>query len=96
MLYYDRIDISEGIVLAKSNNNKECMICHCWFFKLGFRFQDCCCNGFHDLSILCLNVSDIVIITVKDVDFCCIIYNISKSKAINLIENSALDDREYL
>ena len=28
MLYYDKIDISEGIDLAKSNNSKECMICH--------------------------------------------------------------------
>ena len=28
MMYYDRIDISEGIDLAKSNNSKECMICH--------------------------------------------------------------------
>ena len=28
MLYYDRIDISEGIDLIKKNNSKECMICH--------------------------------------------------------------------
>ena len=28
MLYYDRIDISEEIDLAKSSNSKECMICH--------------------------------------------------------------------
>ena len=28
MLYYDRIDIREGIDLAKSNNSKESMICH--------------------------------------------------------------------
>ena len=26
MLYYDRIDISDRIDLAKSNNSKECMI----------------------------------------------------------------------
>ena len=29
--YYDRIDISEGIHLANSNNSKECMICHLVF-----------------------------------------------------------------
>ena len=28
MLYCDRIDITEGIDLAKSNSSKECMICH--------------------------------------------------------------------
>ena len=31
-MYYNRIDISKGIDLAKSNRSKECMICHHWFF----------------------------------------------------------------
>ena len=52
MLYYDRIDISEGIELAKSNNSKECMICNYWFFNHGFKFQDYVCNGYHDLTML--------------------------------------------
>ena len=33
MLYYDRIDISEGIDLTKSNKSREYMICHYWFFN---------------------------------------------------------------
>ena len=33
MLYNDRINMSEGINLAKSNKRKECMICHYWFLK---------------------------------------------------------------
>ena len=40
MLYYDRIDISKGIDLAKSNNSKECIICHFFFFNHGFKIQD--------------------------------------------------------
>ena len=28
MLYYDRIDIREGIDPTKSNISRECMICH--------------------------------------------------------------------
>ena len=48
MLYYDRIDISKGIDLAKSNNSKECMICHHWFFNHGFKFQDSEYNCCHD------------------------------------------------
>ena len=51
MFYYDRIDTSEKIDLAKSNNSKECMICHYWFFNLGFNFQDYVCNGCHDLTM---------------------------------------------
>ena len=76
---------------------KVTIIKNVWFATVGFLILD---SDFKIVvvmvSMICLNVSDIVIITVKDVDFCCIIYNISKSKAINLIENSALDDRECL
>ena len=56
MLYYDRIDISEGTDLAKSNNSKGCMICHYLFFNHGFNFQDYICNGFHDLTMLNVNI----------------------------------------
>ena len=40
MLYYDRIDITEGTDPTKSNKSKECIICHYWFFNHGFEFQD--------------------------------------------------------
>ena len=68
MLYYDTKDISQWIDLAKSNNSKECMICHYFFSNHGFKFQDSVCNGCHDLTMLRLNISDIAIITVKNVD----------------------------
>ena len=95
MLYYDRIDVSKGIDVAKSNNSKECVICHYFFLNHGFEIQYYVCTGCHDLSMLCLNISDITIITVKNVDYCCIMYNISKSEVINLLENSVLEDRDY-
>ena len=72
------------------------MICHHRFFNHGFKFQDNVCNGCHDLSMLCLNISDIAIITVKNVDYRCIMYNISESEAIHLLENSVLEDRRYI
>ena len=86
MLCYDRIDISEGIDLAKSNDSKKCMICHCWFFNHGLKFQDSVCNGCHDLTMLSVNICDIAIITVKNIDYRCIIHNIGKSEAINLLK----------
>ena len=63
------------------------------FFNYGFKFQNSVCNSCHDLTISYLNISDIVIITVKGVDYRCIIHGISKSEAINLLENSVLNDR---
>ena len=91
MLYYDRIDLSEGIDIAKSNINKECIVCHYWYFDHGLKFQNCVCNGCHDLTIFCLNISDIIIITVQCIDYCCIIHD-SKSDEIYLLEYSVLDD----
>ena len=40
MLYFDRIDVSEGTDAGKTNTSKECSICHYWHF-LGkwFKFQ---------------------------------------------------------
>ena len=32
MLEYDRIDISEGSDVNKTNLSKECDICHYWYF----------------------------------------------------------------
>ena len=72
------------------------MICHYWFFNHGLKFQDSVCNVCHDLTILSVNISDIAIITVKNVDYYCIIFNISKSKAINLLGKSVLEDSEYI
>ena len=46
--------------------------------------------------MLGLNLSDIAVITVKGVDYCCIIHDISKSEAIHLLENSVLDHRWYI
>ena len=99
MLYYDIIDISEGIDPPKSNKSRECMIFHCFFFNHGFRFQDYVSNGCHYLtmlSVLSVNISDIAIITVKNVDYRCIIHNINKSEAINLLKNHVLENRGYI
>ena len=64
-------------------------------FNYGFKFQDSVCNGSHDLTMLCLDISDIAIIAVKAVDYCSIIHD-SRSEAINLLKNSGLDDRGYI
>ena len=96
MLYYDRIDISEGIDPTKSDKSRECMICHYCFFNHRFKFQDYVCNGCHDLAMLNVNTSDIAIKTVKNVDYRCIIYDISKFEAINFFKNSVLENRGYI
>ena len=96
MLYYEGMVLSEGIDPTKSTRSKYCMICHYLFFKHDSKFQNSVCNGCHDLAMLSVNIRDIAIITVKDVDYRCIIQDISKSEAINLLKDSVLDDRGYI
>ena len=50
MLEYDKIDISEGIDVNKTNLSKECDICQYWYFKdIGFKYEPHLPNGCHDL-----------------------------------------------
>ena len=90
MLYYDRFDIRKGVDPIKSNKSREYMICHYWFFNHEFKFKDYACNDCQDLTMLNVNISEISVINVKNVDYRCIIYNISISEAINLLKNSVL------
>ena len=41
-LQYERIDISEGIYIHKTNASKECMLCHCWYFEGNAQFIFLC------------------------------------------------------
>ena len=73
------------------------MISHYWFFNHWFKFRDSACNDCHNLTILSANISDIaIVIIIKNVDYRCIIHNISKSEAISLFETSVLEDRGYI
>ena len=41
MLQYQKIDVSEGIDINKTNASKEYELCHYWFFKDNrFKFEE--------------------------------------------------------
>ena len=94
MLYYDRIDVSEGIDVNKTSASKECDICHyfyfCYFLNYSVTFQPNVCNRYHDLLI---NLSNIAILNITGSDYCCIISLISKNEAINLMQNANLIEK---
>ena len=58
-----------------------------FFLYKGFKFQPDVCNGCHGVLIMSMNFSDIAILNIYDGDCCCIISGISKSEAINLMQN---------
>ena len=73
MLYFDKIDISEGIDVNRRSAPKECDICHYWYLlNHSFKFQPNICNRCHAL-LMCMNLSDIAILNIKGSDDCCII-----------------------
>ena len=62
MLYYDRIDVSEGIDVNKTSASKEYDICHYWYFlNYNFKFHPNICNNCHDLLMMSINVIAILL-----------------------------------
>lgn len=96
MLYYDRIYLRKESDVVKSKISKGCIISLYWFFNHGLKLDHSISNGYHDLTMLCLNNSDIAIIAVKDIDYYCIIHDLRKSEAIHWSENLVLDNRRYI
>ena len=67
MLEYDRIDISEGIDINKTNASKECDIWHYWYFlDKKFNYELSLCNGCHDLMQKAMNFNDVAIVPIKE------------------------------
>ena len=87
MLYYDRIDVSEGIDVNKTSASKKCDVCHYWYFlNYSFKFHSNVFNNCHDLLMLMVSVNliDIAILNIKCSDYRCIISLISKNETIKL------------
>ena len=97
MLHYERIDISEGIDFDKSDKPKESMICHYWYFKnIGYKYEPRVCKKYHDLLIAVYDLKNLMILNIKCVDYRCYVFNMSRSDAINLLNNSWLDNKGVL
>ena len=93
MLERDRIDVSEGIDVNKTNLLKECDICHYWYFKnIGFKYEPYLCNGCHDLMQKVMTFNNIAIVYVKGNDYRNFWY-MSKDDAINIMNGSNLVDK---
>ena len=94
MLEYDRIDISEGIDVNKTNLSKECDICHYWYFKdIGFKYQNYLCNGCHDLMQKAMSFDNVAILYIKGSAYRIHFRCISKDDVINIMNGSNLDDK---
>ena len=97
MLEYDRIGISEGIHVNKTNLSKECdywYYCHYWYFKdTGFKYEQYLCNGCHDLMQKAVSVNNVAILYIKGNAYRIQFWYMNKDNAINIMNGSNLVDK---
>ena len=94
MVEYDRIDLSEGINIDKTNKSKECSICHYWYFlDKNFNYDPYLCNGCHDLMQKAMSFKNAAIVSIKGNDYRIHFCYISKKDAITIMNNSNLSDK---
>ena len=97
MLENDRIDVSEGIDVNKTNASKECDICHFWYFlDKEFKFEPYLCNGCYDLMQKAMNFNDVPLVSAKVSDYRIRFWYMSKDDAINIMKNSNLHEKTEL
>ena len=89
MLEYDRIEVSHGIDVKKTEGSRECIICHYWYFLyINYRYQREVCKVCHDLMQKAMSFNNVVIFSVKT-NVCKIHFRLmGKDKAINLLRNA--------
>ena len=65
MLYFDRIEVSEGTDVNETTASKEYDVYHyCYFLNKGFKFQPNVCNRCHVLLMMSMNLGDIAILNI--------------------------------
>ena len=94
MLEYDRIDISEGIDMSKTNKSRECDIYHYWYFlNKNFNYEKYLCNGGNDLMQKDISFNDVAIVSIKGNDYRINFWYMNKNDAIIFMTNSNLKDK---
>ena len=94
MLEYNKIDISEGNNVNKTNLSKECDIYHYWYFRdIVFKFDPYICNNCHDLMQKTISFNNIAIVYVKRNAYRIHFWYLSKDDAINIMNGSNLTDK---
>ena len=93
MIEYERIDISKGIDVNKTNLSKE-YICHYWYFKdISLKYQPYLCNGCHDLMQKAMNFNNIAIVYITGSAYRIHFWYMNNDDATNIMTNSNLVDK---
>ena len=95
MIQHDKTNVSEGVDLNKTSSSKECVLCHCWFFKdIGFKPEKHVCNECHGLLTMTNSLKDIL--SANGATYRCILIGSSTNEALEKLNKSVTRDREVL
>ena len=91
MLKYDRIDISEGIDVDKTDRSRECKFCHYWhFLNKNFSYGPFTCDGCYDIVQRSTDFKDIAIVHIKNNAYRIYFQHMSEHQAKNIINKFGL------
>ena len=92
ILEYDRIDISEGIDINKTNASKECNICRYWYFlDKNFSYEP-----HHDLMQKAMNFNNVAIVSIKGNYYRIHFWYMSKDEEISITHNVPEEKKQKL
>ena len=92
----DRNDISEGIDINKTDAPKECIFVIIFLLKaLVTYFNPTFVMVLMTIMIVC-ELINIAILTVKCVNYRCVLWGVTRNNVINMLGNSKLDDKGAL
>ena len=101
MLEYERIDISDGIDVDKTNKSKECMLCYYWYFlHNNFSYGPYLCDGCYNVTQKSIDFKNIDIVYFKRNSYRIHFWYMSKNnrkrkrKATSLMTNSNLINKK--
>ena len=89
MLWYEKIDVSQGIDVNKTFSLLV-------FKDVGFKFEEHACNKCHDLLTMAYSLKNIATLSAKGTTFRCLLMGISKNEGLKRLNNSVTYDRGVL
>ena len=87
MLEYDRINISEGIDINKTNASIYILL------DKNFKYEPYLCNGCHQLTQKAMNFYNVAIVSIKGNNYRIHFWYINKDDAISIMNNSSLNGK---
>ena len=86
------IFLKEFILISRINQYLSLMV----FLDNNFNYEPYICNGCHDLMQKAMNLNDVAIVSIKGSDYRIHFWYMTKNWAINLLNNSWLDNKGVL